>query len=523
MGISDNPAEMHPRTGRLLKENGETVNEADLLTGDGLPIKFASASALDAFGRQRMSNPVNLFLNKNVHTRNKVLWEEPIAGAIIVHGAVTSGPFQVAETITGGTSGQIGTVTAVAGDNLSVTYTINHNDFTIGETITGGTSGATATVTTVNTGSHVSHDRDRGAVILQVGASSGDEAIRASHRYIPYVPGKSQLITETFLFGTAVANLRRRSGYFDTFNGLYLEQNGTTDIAFVRRTKTSGSVVNNRTVQANWSEDTLDGSGDANNPSGITLDLSKSQFLIIDFVWQSDGIIRWGFMIGGKIILCHEETFANLTTVAFMSTASLPVRHEITNLAATAGTNTMEEICSSVVSEGGEKLTGQGFTASTHVTPRTISSASGEVPIFAVRLKSTFGSDSGPNRKTARFSNMSAMCTTNNAHFELRHVHGPTAITATWTGVSPDSAIEYSSDISAVTGNPSHPIEQGFIVSGQAGKGSGENQVLADELDQHRFITQNIDSDSSEMFAVYGASFTGNSDISTHLSWVEFE
>lgn len=505
---------------------GQTLNEAELdaacrLGGEngGAFVKLAG-SQLDAFGRIRVSNPVNLFLNKNVHNRNKILWEEPIVGAIIVHGAVSGGPFQVAETITGGTSGQVGTVTAVAGDNLSVTYTINHNDFVPTEMITGGTSGATATVTSINTGSHVSHNRDRGSVVLQVGASSGDQAVRTTHRYIPYVPGKSDLTTLTSLFGAAVENVRRRKGKFDGLNGLFFEQLSTTDVAFVRRTSTSGSVVDNRTVQANWSEDTLDGSKDENNPSGVLLDLSKTQFLVIDFVWQSDGLIRWGFVIGGKNIFCHQETFANLTATAFMSTASLPVRFEITNVGATAGTNTMEEICTSVVSEGGERLTGLGFSISTEVTPKAVTS---DTPIIAIRLKAAFGSDDGPNRKTVKFSSMSAMATTNNSHFDLRHVHDPTGITATWVSVSDDSAVESSTDISGYTPHPEHTIEQGFVIAGQGGKGAEANALAPDQDDQHRFISQNIDSNNSEIFVGAGESFTGTSNVSMQITWVEFD
>ena len=481
-----------------------------------VPVQMGSGANIDGFQRLRISSPVNLFLNKNVHNRNQILWEEPIVGAIIVHGTVTSGPFQVAEIITGGTSGQAGTVTIVAGDNLSVTYTVNHNNFLPGETITGGTSGATAVVTTVNTGSHISHSRDRGSVVLQVGASDADQAVRTTHRYVPYVPGKSQLITLTFLFGAAVANVRRRAGYFDTLNGLFFEQNGTTDVAFVRRSSTSGSVVPNRTVQADWNMDIMDGNG----ASGVTLDLSKTQYFVVDFVWQGNGQIRWGFKIGSRIIYCHEECFANVEATAFMSTASLPVRYEITNTAATAGTNTMEEICTSVVSEGGEMLTGQGFSVSTEVTARAVTV---DTPVLAIRLKAAYGSDGGPNRKTARFSNASVMAVTNNAHYDIRHVHDPAAITATWVSVSPDSAVEYSTDISAYTPNPEHTIEQGFAVAGQAGKGSGESSIPQEELDQHRLISQNVDSDNSEMFVMAGEAFAGTSNVSAHIAWVEFD
>jgi hypothetical protein len=480
-----------------------------------LPIKLGRSATLDAFSRLRVSNPVNLFLNKNIHNRNKTQWEEPIIGAIIEHGTVVGGPFQVAETITGGTSGQTGTVTAVDGGALTITYIVNHNDFVVGETITGGTSGATATVSTINTGSHVFHNRARGSIILQVGASSGDQAVRASHRYVPYVPGKSQLITLTFLFGAAVADVTRRVGYFDDLNGLYFEQTNTS-VSFVRRTSTSGSVVNNSFAQEDWNLDRLDGTGE----SKVIFDVSKMQFLVIDFTWQGVGTIRWGFKINGETIFCHEEEFANVSTVASMSTGSLPVRYEITNTAATAGINIMEEVCSSVVSEGGEKLSGLGFSISSDITPRAVTT---EVPIMAIRLKNIYGSDNGPNRRTIRFSNMSAMCTTNNAHFEIKHLHDPTNITATWADVGGGSAAEFSTDISTVTGNPSHRIEEGFIVSGQGGKGAGGETISGEELDQHRFVAQNIDSTNSEMFVIFAVAFTGTSNVSSHISWVEFE
>lgn len=66
----------------------------------------------------------------------------------IFHGTVTSGPFQVGETITGGTSASTGTVTVV--ESTYVEYILTSaTAFDNGETITGGTSGASATTTNV--------------------------------------------------------------------------------------------------------------------------------------------------------------------------------------------------------------------------------------------------------------------------------------------------------------------------------------------------------------------------------------
>lgn len=73
----------------------------------------------------------------------------PVTLYRVYHGAVTGGPFQVGETITGSISTGGGVVTAVGAiylDFASVTGLV------YGETITGGTSGATATTSSSGTG-----------------------------------------------------------------------------------------------------------------------------------------------------------------------------------------------------------------------------------------------------------------------------------------------------------------------------------------------------------------------------------
>ena len=66
-------------------------------------------------------------------------------GQINIRGSVTSGPFEVGETITGGTSGATGTVLRAIGE-VAVMYNKVSGKFEDGETFTGGTSGASATI-----------------------------------------------------------------------------------------------------------------------------------------------------------------------------------------------------------------------------------------------------------------------------------------------------------------------------------------------------------------------------------------
>jgi hypothetical protein len=67
----------------------------------------------------------------------------------VSHGAVTSGPFDAGETVTGGTSSATGKVAWMATGHLELVDITG--TFQVGETLTGGTSGATATSTVVET------------------------------------------------------------------------------------------------------------------------------------------------------------------------------------------------------------------------------------------------------------------------------------------------------------------------------------------------------------------------------------
>lgn len=88
----------------------------------------------------------------------------------LLHGDVTSGPFQVGETITGVTSGASGTVGVVT--TGAVLVDVTSLNFEAGETISGVTSGASAAVVNINTG-HRLVDGSRNTVS---GRLSFDEA-----------------------------------------------------------------------------------------------------------------------------------------------------------------------------------------------------------------------------------------------------------------------------------------------------------------------------------------------------------
>jgi hypothetical protein len=244
----------------------------------------------------------------------------------------------------------------------------------------------------------VVYSADSSTYELNVATGSGDSVQRETTKTFPYQPGKSLLVLSSFCMSQPKANLRQRIGYFGEDNGIYFEVVGTT-LNMVIRSSSTGTLVEDRIPQSQWNGDRLNGAGGANNPSGITLDPALDQIFWIDIEWLGVGSVRVGFIIDGVYITCHTFHHANTVstvstdnTTTYMTTATLPLRCEITNTGATASPSLMRQICSSVISEGGFQLSGSGNPrAASHVigSPIRLPNDQSFKPVMAIRLKST--------------------------------------------------------------------------------------------------------------------------------------
>jgi hypothetical protein len=223
---------------------------------------------------------------------------------------------------------------------------------------------------------------------LALGTNNGDSIIRESKRVFPYQPGKSQLTLNTFCMSTPKTNLRQRVGLFGANDGVFFENDGTYNYMVIR----SGSYgVEERIRQDAWNGDRLTGAGGANNPSGYTLYPDRTQIMYADVEWLGVGSVRVGFVINGTYILCHTFNHANQSgnTKVYMTTATLPIRYEITNTGTTASVSTMTQICSTVISEGGYNSFGTTQTAGTGTTQKRLASANTYYPVVSIRLNSS--------------------------------------------------------------------------------------------------------------------------------------
>ena len=226
---------------------------------------------------------------------------------------------------------------------------------------------------------------NQGLVNLTVNSAINAEVVRETTKVFAYQPGKSLLVMNTFVMEPAKTGLRQRVGYYGASNGMYVELDGST-LNLVERTSVGGSLAENRVAQSSWNGDKLDGTG----ASGLTLDISKAQIFWMDIEWLGVGSVRLGFIINGQYITCHTFHHANIIASTYITTASLPVRYEIKNIAGTSGNSTLKQICSTVISEGGYELRGLQQAINIPVnTPRTLGTAGTYYPVVGLRLKTS--------------------------------------------------------------------------------------------------------------------------------------
>lgn len=231
------------------------------------------------------------------------------------------------------------------------------------------------------------HSTTDANVAMTVTANASDFVIRQTKQRFNYQPGKSQLVFMTFQ-GSQTAGLTKRVGLFDGTgtnnltpnNGIFFETDGSVDWKIAKNGTTTETAS-----QSSWNVDKLDGTG----ASGITIDFDDTQILVIDFEWLGVGRVRVGFVVDGLVYYCHYFNHANNGfSSVYMSTPNLPLRYDIQTDGTTGGT--IDHICSTVISEGGQQKTGilrSADTGSTHVDADAVDTI---YAVVGIKLKTSY-------------------------------------------------------------------------------------------------------------------------------------
>lgn len=355
--------------------------------------------------------------------------------------------------------------------------------------------------TCVGTGTTVTFNLNESTLDLIVGTGASSELIRESKKVFPYQPGKSLLILHSFAFATAKDNLRQRVGYFGANNGIFFEQLGTEKF-LVLRSYVSGAIDERRIPQSQWNGYRFDGSEFYIR----NLDPSKGNIFWCDIEWLGVGDVRVGFVVDGKPIVAHTFHNENIYTTTYMTTASLPLRQEISNVAGTSSTSIMKAICSTVISEGGyQAKTGLNFISSGINNPIDLGTAGTRRPIVSIRLNS--------NTLDAVVLPVQAdiACTTNDIiQYELV-LNGSIGSSVPWVRYSSTSSVDYSIGGTSISGGI--VINAGFTVQKTAGEIGGIDN-FSTQLGRYLNGT-------SDIITLVCSSNGNNSDIVGALGWYE--
>ena len=376
-----------------------------------------------------------------------------------------------------------------------------YSDNNLWATLTGGTTTTSASAQFIQT---------QGLIELKVDALSGSKVYRETTKVFAYQPGKSLQLLNTFTFNQAKTNLRQRVGYFGVDNGIYLELDDST-LYMVERSITSGSLSSTRIPQSQWNVDRLDGSG----KSGITLDITKAQILWADIEWLGLGTVRTGFVINGQFVACHYFHHANVIDSTYITTASLPLRYEIENKAATSGPSKLKQVCSTAISEGGYELRGLQQAVSIPIdAPITFAAANTYYPIVSIKLKSS------PNRLDAIviLTALSILGAGDNKFYNWRVVASGTTTGGSWLSAGINSSVEYNINGTSFAGG--RVLASGYISSNN--QSSPGVDILKEALFKFQLERNSFTNTPYELTLVAGVnSSSGTTGLYASMDWEE--
>lgn len=358
---------------------------------------------------------------------------------------------------------------------------------------------------TNGTGATVTHDTtNRMALMTFSSTPTGGKAYMQTYEYFRYRAGHSQLAYITFIMGAGVTNVVKFAGYSDGSNGIEFQLSGTTKQFVIYSDTTLGDQT---VTQTNWNLDKMNGTG----TSGVTLDLTKVQILVLDFQALYAGRVRVGFDVDGVVIWAHEFLHANVSAYPYLQSANLPIRAGMTCTGTVSAT--MNFMCCTVQTENGNTA-GEGFHFSQDAS---VAAASGSLThLVSIQPKTTFNSIT--NRTKIVFESVDLIVTGSNpVHYSICLGDVLTGTTAFNDVNATYSAAQYNT-AGTTSGSPSIVLYQGHIPASAVSKG---------QITQNINLKTPITLDSSGAARALGritvlvSGLGGNSNVEGSINWVE--
>jgi hypothetical protein len=374
-------------------------------------------AGVDAFGRQRVSEPQALHDGKNIFGHDPKFWS-------------------YYEDLNGGT---------------------NNSSFTGGKMDISISSPIAATSTVIR-------------CLKQVSPYQGGNSQRLFETYIMNVDTTMVTIGQKGTGMTGLGDTFNADGDYGALpdNGLVFVQHVTAAGVQERRflVRKAGSTIHD-IEQASW-DDPMDGSG----PSGVNVDWSSPQISDCDFEWLGVGTIRFGFNIGRITYYAHTIDNANQVDVSktpYMDIPNLRPFYGVsgTGDGATGADVNLYQVCSAVQSEAGNIFIGnKRIIRKGALSSGLASGGANFTSILAVRID---GAKIGTVAKYISATISSLITSTWEWVAAINPTYTPGA--ETWDNLT-DSNLEYSADIEQTI----TPANLGIIIDGGFGSSTNQNR-----------------------------------------------
>ncbi len=346
--------------------------------------------------------------------------------------------------------------------------------------------------------------------------------ISQSRNYVVYQPGKSLLFMSSGIINPSNSNFTSRLGFFDNefttsasyptvYNGVYFEYtSGSISVNIKNDSVTSIS-------QSSWNIDKMNGSG----TSGLNLDFTKTQLFVIDMEWLGVGRVRFGFYAYGRIHYVHQITNVNILTSPYTNNINLPICYSLHSTNSSAGSATIRQICSTVISEGGYNPVGRPFSVSNSQegSDNPVTVPTSETALLAIR-----GGGVNYYHQNIIPTGISIIdtATNNNLLYRLRlYQDGNFGGSITWSSVdSNHSVVQYakSGAISGFSSTNSMILDQGYFY----GRGTIAFNGLGDVFNNLVLqLTANIDNTSDILILTCEKIGQNSTTVYSTISWQE--
>lgn len=308
-----------------------------------------------------------------------------------------------------------------------------------------------------------------------------------THRNYRYQAGRQQTILQTAIFQSPLDAGVSRFGNFCVHDGLYWQRGARLDVGLEACRRTSAHYKDGGIYDECFAVD-----------AGAGFAFDKGNIYEIRYAWLGVHQVDW-YVNGGQV---RSENFDGRLSEVYMSTAHLPIRAEV------HGNASMKYICSNVTSEGGQFPPEPGFSYSRPAT-KTISSASGIVPVLALRVSTTL---SGVHSHVEVVPESISCQADPASKTRIYAILNPSTLTgASWAQLS-GTAVEVDTSTTAYTGG-----QQVCTFGGEEGTHHLDHVFGVNKRSlRTRWAEQKLDT-----LLIAADSLSGNVDVSCSVEWGE--